>query len=111
MTTVRLGLRLSIAMKGRLNSASLLPKVGITSASAYNNLGNLAFIRGDMESSLADYTQAAEKDPKDAQVHLNLARFYLKQGKPQKASASYEKAISLDKSLREQYPDVSSLTP
>jgi DNA-binding beta-propeller fold protein YncE len=82
-----------------------------TVAAAYNNLGNLAYIRGDMESALADYTQAAEKDPNDAQVHLNLARFYLKQGKPQKAAAAYEKAIALDKSLREQYPDVSSLNP
>jgi tetratricopeptide (TPR) repeat protein len=82
-----------------------------TAASAYNNLGNLAFIRSDMESAMSDYTQAAEKDPNDAQVQLNLARLYLKEGHAQKASTAYEKAVGLDKSLREQYPDVSSLTP
>ncbi len=82
-----------------------------TAASAYNNLGNLAFIRGDMESAMSNYTQAVEKDPSDAEIHLNLARVHMKQGRAQKASAAYEKAISLDKSLREQYPDVSSLTP
>jgi tetratricopeptide (TPR) repeat protein len=82
-----------------------------TAAAAANNLGNLAFIRGDMESALANYTQAMEKDPNDPQIYLNLARLYLKQGKADKASASYEKAVHLDPSLREQYPDVSSLTP
>jgi len=84
------------------------PKIA---ASALNNLGNIAFIRGDVESSLSNYRQAMEKDPNDAQIHLNLARLFLKQGKADKASASYEKAIHLDSSLREQYPDVSSLTP
>jgi tetratricopeptide (TPR) repeat protein len=82
-----------------------------TASSAYNNLGNLAFLRGDMEAALSSYNQAQEKDPADAQVHLNIARVLLKQGHPQKASAAYEKAMSLDKSLGEQYPDVSSLTP
>ncbi len=82
-----------------------------TSGSAYNNLGNLALIRGDTESALSNYGQALDKDPNDAQVHFNLARVYLKQGRAQKASAAYEKAVSLDKSLREQYPDVSSLAP
>jgi len=82
-----------------------------TSAAAFNNLGNLAFIRGDMETALSDYAQALEKDPNDAQINLNVARVHLKQGHPQKASAEYEKAIALDKSLREQYPDVSALTP
>lgn len=82
-----------------------------TAAAAYNNLGNLAFLRNDMESAIANYNQAAEKDPADARVHINLARYHLKQGKTQKASAAYEKAVGLDKSLREQYPDVSTLAP
>jgi hypothetical protein len=82
-----------------------------TAAAACNNLGNLAFIRGDLEAALSHYAQALEKDPNDAQISLNVARVHLKQGHPQKASAEYEKAIALDKSLREQYPDVSALTP
>jgi len=82
-----------------------------TAASASNNLGNLAFLRGDMGTALANYTQALEKDPNDAQIQLNLTRLYLKQGKADKASAAYEKAMHLDPSLREEYPDVSSLTP
>jgi hypothetical protein len=82
-----------------------------TAAAACNNLGNLAYLRGDLEAALSHYAQAAEKDPSDAQIGLNIARVHLKQGHPQKASAEYDKAIALDKSLRDTYPDVSSLTP
>jgi len=82
-----------------------------TAAAAYNNLGNLAFLKGEMESALSNYTQAREKDSADALISLNMARVHLKQGHPQKASAEYDKAIALDKSLREQYPDVSALIP
>lgn len=80
-----------------------------TAASARNNLGNLAMLRGDLDMALSLYNQAAEKDPSDAQIYLNLARLHLKQAHPQKASAAYEKAVGLDHSLREQYPDVSAL--
>ena len=82
-----------------------------TAAAANNNLGNLAFLKGDTESALSDYSQALEKDSADAQISLNIARVYLKQGHPQKASTAYDKAMSLDPTLREQYPDVSTLTP
>jgi hypothetical protein len=82
-----------------------------TTAAAYNNLGNLAFLRGDTPAALASYTQAKARDPSDPQIDLNLARVHLKQGHPQKASEAYEKAVRLDPGLREQYPDVSALTP
>ena len=46
-----------------------------TAGSAYNNLGESgAYLRGDMESALANYAQAMEKDPSDAQIYINLAR-------------------------------------
>jgi len=82
-----------------------------TAAAAYNNLGNLAFIRGDLTSAESDYTSAKEKDTTDGQVLINLARVYLKQGLKQKATATFERGVTLDPSLREQYPDVSTLTP
>jgi tetratricopeptide (TPR) repeat protein len=82
-----------------------------TAAAAYNNLGNLALLRNDLEAALANYSEAQQKDPNDAFIDLNLARIHLKAGRTQKASAAYDKATSLDPSLREQYPDVSALTP
>ncbi|MFA5975381.1 MAG: tetratricopeptide repeat protein [Elusimicrobiota bacterium] len=82
-----------------------------TAASSYNNLGNLAMIQGDLVASENYYKQALEKDAGDAQVSINLARLYLKTGHPKKASTAFEKAMSLDPGLREQYPDVSVLAP
>ena len=82
-----------------------------TLAAAYNNLGNLAFIQGDNAGAESLYQQAQQKDPSDGQILLNLSRVYLKEGKPQKASTSFERGMALDPTLREQYPDVSTLAP
>ena len=82
-----------------------------TMAAAYNNLGNLAFIQGDSAGAESLYLQAQQKDPSDGQIGLNLARVYLKEGKPEKASAAFERGVALDPTLREQYPDVSTLAP
>ncbi len=82
-----------------------------TSAAAYNNLGDLAFLRGDMDSAANNYLEAEKKDAKDAQIELNIARVHLKLGHTKPASDAYDKAMTLDPSLREEYPDVSALTP
>lgn len=82
-----------------------------TTAAAYNNLGNLAFLQGDLEGAIRLYQQALEKEAGDAPISINLARVYLKAGHPKKAVAAFEKAVSLDPGLREQYPDVSVLAP
>lgn len=82
-----------------------------TAAAAYNNLGNLAMLKQDMAGAESNYTMAAQKDPKDAQIFLNLVRLHLKAGRTQKAKEAYEKAMALEPALKEQYPDVASLTP
>ena len=82
-----------------------------TASAAYNSLGNIAFIQNDLDMALTDYEQALEKDPSDGQVQLNIARAHLKQGHPQKASEAYDKAIALDKTLKDQFPDISALMP
>jgi len=82
-----------------------------TAASAYNNLGNLAMLRQDLASAESHYTQAVQKDDRDPQIYLNLVRLHLKAGRPHKAKDAYDKAIALDPAIKEQYPDVASLTP
>jgi tetratricopeptide (TPR) repeat protein len=82
-----------------------------TAAAAYNNLGNIAFIQSDNAAAESNYQEAQQKDPSDGQIWLNLARVYLKEDKPQKAAAAFERGIGLDPTLREQYPDVSTLAP
>jgi len=82
-----------------------------TAASAFNNLGNLAFLRGDYDSADALYQDSQQLDSADPEVSLNLARVYLKKKQRTKALAVYNHAMGLDPSLREQYPDISALMP
>ena len=82
-----------------------------TAAAAYNNLGNLAFMQGDLVKAESYYKQAQQADATDAGIPLNLARLYLKQALPQKASAAFKQALTLDPSLKDQYSDVSALAP
>ena len=67
-----------------------------TAASAYNNLGNLAFLQGDMETALSDYTQARGKRPERRADQPQHRPRSPQAGHPQKASAAYEKAIGLE---------------
>jgi tetratricopeptide (TPR) repeat protein len=82
-----------------------------SAAAAYNNLGNLALIAGDAQTAAAHYGRSREKDARDAEVSLNLARAYLQLAKPAQAASAFEQAMALDPSLREAYPDVSVLAP
>ncbi len=80
-----------------------------TAAAAYNNLGNIAFLHKEYEQAESLYKEAAQRDPADAGIHLNLARMYLKQGFAKKASDAFSKAVKMDPSLKEKYGDVSAL--
>jgi tetratricopeptide (TPR) repeat protein len=82
-----------------------------SAAAASNNLGNLAYLQNDLAAAGANYKQAQQSDPRDAGISLNLARLYLKQGLPQKASAAFKQAVALDPSVKERYSDVSALAP
>ena len=79
-------------------------------AAAFNNLGNLALLQNNAAGAEQAYEKAASAEPKDAQISLNLSRAHLKQSHAQPAAAAYENAMKLDASLREVYPDVSSLS-
>ena len=91
-----------------LTKARADPKIA---ASAYNNLGNVAFLQGDLPRAEANYKEAQQGDPQDAGISLNLARLYLKQSLPKKASEAFKQALALDPSVKERYGDVSALAP
>jgi DNA-binding beta-propeller fold protein YncE len=80
-------------------------------ASAYNNLGNLAFMKDDLPLAVSHYQQAQDRDGSDPGTALNLARAYYKMPRPELATRAFERAMTLDPSLRETYPDVSVLVP
>jgi len=52
----------------------------VADARAFNNLGNLAFLRGELDVALAYYDRAARADTLDAGVQLNRATTLMMQG-------------------------------
>lgn len=64
-------------------------------AAALNNLGNLAFLENDNAEAERRYLQAAELDPEDANIWLNLLKTSIRLKKAEKARESGEKAVAL----------------
>ncbi len=77
-----------------------------SNASALNNLGSAAFLNGDNIEAEKRYTQAAEADPGDAMIWLNLVKTSIRLKKMDKARAMGEKAVALAPSFK---PAVDSL--
>ena len=77
-----------------------------TNASALNNLGSVAFLEGDNAEAERRYTQAAEVEPDDAMIWLNLVKTSLRLKKQDKAKAMGEKAVALAPAFK---PAVDSL--
>ncbi|MBI5246989.1 MAG: tetratricopeptide repeat protein [Elusimicrobia bacterium] len=77
-----------------------------SNASALNNLGSVAFLEGDNVEAEKRFTQAAEAEPDDAMIWLNLVKTALRLKKADKAKAMGEKAVALAPSFK---PAVDSL--
>lgn len=77
-----------------------------SNAAALNNLGSVAFLEGDDAEAEKRFTQAAEAEPDDATIWLNLVKTSLRLKKLDKARAMGEKAVSLAPGLK---PAVDSL--
>ena len=72
-------------------------------AAAHNNRGNLLMIDDKYQEAAKAYDAAAKLSPKDAQVLVNLARAYKRQGDVKKAKATFIKARKIDPGVQEQY--------
>ena len=77
-----------------------------SNASALNNLGSVAFLEGDNVEAEKRFTQAAEAEPDDAMIWLNLVKTSLRLKKTDKARAMGEKAVALAPAFK---PAVDSL--
>jgi|CXWL01.1.fsa_nt_gi DNA-binding beta-propeller fold protein YncE/tetratricopeptide (TPR) repeat protein len=75
-------------------------------AAALNNLGSVAFLEGDNVDAEKRYTQAAEVEPDDAVIWLNLVKTSIRMKKFEKARAMGEKAVALSPDFK---PYVDSL--
>lgn len=73
-----------------------------------NNMGNILFLKGDMEGSAKYYEEAARLSPGDAGIWINLARSYIRKGHKDKARDALSRALALDAGLKDKYFDVYS---
>lgn len=61
--------------------------------------------KGDFDSAITDYTEAAELDPEYAEAYKDRGFAYLNNGDIDKSIADYTKAIDIDQELTEAYKD------
>ncbi|MBM3319344.1 MAG: tetratricopeptide repeat protein [Candidatus Eisenbacteria bacterium] len=69
------------------------------SAPVYNNMGNLFFLKGDVERAFSAYRQALALGEKRATTHYNLGRLYLETFAFDEARREFSYASELDFSL------------
>lgn len=75
-------------------------------AVALNNLGNIYFLKGDINGAIRNYESASQASPLDAGIWVNLARSYLRKGLKEKARTAFEKACALDGGVKDRYPEI-----
>jgi len=72
-------------------------------AQVLNNRANLFFIQDKYAEAVKDYLAAAEADPTDALIHINLAKSYLALKDRKKAAAAFNKAVEIDPTIKKRY--------
>lgn len=73
------------------------------------NQGNLFFLQENFSRAVENYTRAAELDDADGGIWLNLSMAQYKAGDLGKARTSYQQAVKLDTSLKQEYDAYSKL--
>ena len=64
-------------------------------AAALTNLGNLAFVDGQVGEAIASYEQAAALDAKDPGILLNLGLAFKVSDQPEKADQTFAQAVEM----------------
>jgi tetratricopeptide (TPR) repeat protein len=65
-------------------------------AGAYNNLGNINVVMGNIESAKVFFQKAAELEPSNAEYLINFASACFKLNKMEEGMAGLEKALAID---------------
>ncbi len=77
-----------------------------TDADVLNNMGNIYYLKGDMENAAVNYAQALALAPDDAGIWVNLSRALLKAKRKKEAKEAFEKAIGIDPMVKERHVDI-----
>jgi Flp pilus assembly protein TadD len=68
-----------------------------------NNLGNVAYFRGDADRAVEFFTRAAESAESDGEIYINVAKAYLLKKDKAQAKAFYNKAVGINSDLAALY--------
>ncbi len=74
-------------------------KLAPNNAEIKNNIGNLQYLKGKYNDARKSYEKAAELDPADPYVLVNLSLCYLKLNKKDKAAQIFRRAVDKDKQI------------
>ncbi|TAN63136.1 tetratricopeptide repeat protein [bacterium] len=88
-----------------LDSAKKILKTG-KDADTLNNMGNIYYLKGDIEKALGSYIESLELAPDDAEVFVNLSRAYLKKNAKAEAKEAFEKAVKLDAKVKDRHINI-----
>ena len=72
-------------------------------AAAYHNRGRAYAMKDNSERAIADYNQAIELDPQDAEYHTTRGEVYVEKGDLERAIADFSMAIKYEQKHGEAY--------
>ncbi|MRR18520.1 MAG: tetratricopeptide repeat protein, partial [Deltaproteobacteria bacterium] len=78
-------------------------KLAPHNAEIKNNIGNLQYLKGRYNDARKSYEKAAELDPADPYILVNLSLCYLKLNKRDKASQIFRKAVEKDHQIAKKH--------
>ena len=97
--TLRAQLGIIYAQNGQRDAARVefmkLVEVPAGRPAALTNLGNLAFLEGEVEVALESYQQAAALDPEDPGILLNAGLAFKMLGETEKAEETFAAAVEM----------------
>jgi tetratricopeptide (TPR) repeat protein len=78
-------------------------------AKAYNNLANIAYLKGDLEGAGKQYRDALDAGGDNPAILANLANIYYEQGDAKNAKLYFERALRIEPMYASQYPEINAL--
>jgi tetratricopeptide (TPR) repeat protein len=109
----RLQIAILYARYGLYEDADLafeaLSELAPDNAAVMANQGNLSFLQQDFTSAIQRYTRAIELDSADGGIWINLSMAHFKTGDLKQARDSYQNALQLNASLKDEYSAYSKL--
>ena len=86
-----------------------LNELAPSNSAVKTNQGNMYFLQQDFQSAMQYYQSAIELDGGDGGIWINLSMSQYKTGELKQARNSYQNAVQIDASLKDDYSAYSKL--